>query len=220
MYKIENSIKNSYFRANFLGSENLKTKSLLAIEVVSAAFAYKMLNEIVENSWLEIVEISSGSNAKNLLIFQSNDFQKIRILKQRIEDKYGQPTRRIFEVFSPQLFDLCLVKDLHPDILPALVALVQNPIEEGLVIFEAESVCASISALQTALKTYALKTCDLRLFRQSGGMNHLFLTGTIKNCEEAAAALKQQILANYLVGHVELVANPSSKLREHFSLSK
>ncbi len=194
----------------------MKPKSLLAIEVVSTAFSYKILNEILENTWLETVEISSASNAKSAFIFQADDFQKLKTLKQRIEDKYGQPNRRILEIFSPQLFDLCLIEEAHSEILPALISLSQNPIEESFVVFETESLCAILTALQAALKTHTLKICDLKLFRQSGGMNHLFLTGSTQNCTKASAALKQLLLANYLVGHVELIATPVDKLRELF----
>ena len=194
----------------------MKSKSLLAIEVVSTALTYKVLNEISENSWLELVEISSGSNAKNLLLFQADDYQKLQTLKQRIEEKYGQPSRRILEIFSPQLYDLCLIQDIKSEILPSLSALVQNPISESLVVFESESICATLSALQMGLSAHALKICDVKLSRQNGGMNSIFLTGTALAAAAASVALQQLLFSNYLVGHTECIASPGLQLRELF----
>ena len=198
----------------------MKSKSLLAIEVISTAFAYKILNEVTENSWLEVVEISSGSNAKNILIFQADDAQKLKTLKIRVEEKYGQPSRRILEIFSPQIFDLCYLEEAHADIFPALISMVQNPVEQGLVIFETESICGIISGVDLVLKNHHLKLCDLKIVRQSGGMNHAFLTGSIAVCEAAGAALKQLLFANYLIGEVEMIANPTAQIRQLFGFAK
>ncbi len=198
----------------------MKSKSLLAVEVISTAFSYKILNEVTENAWLEVVEVSSGANAKNILIFQADDAQKLKTLKTRIEEKYGQPSRRVLEIFSPQIFDLCYIEEVHSDIFAALTSLVQNPVEQSLVVFETESICGTISGIDTVLKNHHLKLCDLKLVRQSGGMNHAFLTGSIADCVAAGAALKQLLFANYLIGEVEMIANPTAKIQQLFGFAK
>lgn len=198
----------------------MPSKSLFAVEIISAAFAYKILNEITENSWIEIVEICSGSNAKNILVFQASEFKKLKVLTERLEEKYGQPSRRILEIFSPQIFDLCLIEDVHPEVLLALSSLVQNPLEQSLVVFEAESICGSILAIDLVIKKFDLKLCDLKLMRQSGGMNHAFFTGKSESCEAAGEALKQLLFANYLIGQVEVIANPTSKVQDLFGFAK
>ncbi len=193
------------------------SKSLLAIEVISTAFSYKIINEILENSWLELIEISSASNAKNIFVFQSQDSSKMQLLKDRLDEKFGQPSRRVLEVFAPQLYDICFIPDARAEILMAMTGQLQNPVGEALVIFESQSICAVLTSMQLALQAHSLKICDLRLLRSSGGMNTLFLSGTSANCEQAAAALQQHLFSMYLVGHVEWIPNPNARLKELFS---
>ncbi len=197
----------------------MNSKSLFMIEVISTAFSYKIFNEITENSWLETVELSSGANAKNLLVFQTSDFQKLKILAQRLDEKYGQPSRRILEIFSPQIFDVALIENAHPTILLSMSALTQNAVEGSVLVFEIESICGAIRGLDLALKNHQLKLCDLRLMRQSGGMNHAFLTGTAANCQAASEAIKQLMFANYMVGQVEVIEAPTSQFKEMFGFA-
>ena len=112
------------------------------------------------------------------------------------------------------------MQEPHAEILPSFVALEQNPVAESLVVFESQSICAVLSALQLALEVYALKICDVKLARQSGGMNCVFLTGARNNCEQAGEALVQQLFSKYLIGHVEVIISPATKLREFFGFAK
>lgn len=194
----------------------MKPNSLLGIETNSTAFAYKLLDEISKNEWIEIVEVSSAANAKNFLLFQTEKLDHLKILTQKIEEKYGRASKNFVEMTEPQILDLCLIENAHPQILPALISLEQNWISEALVVVECQSICGILSTLQTALRDFDLQICDVRLMRQSGGISQVFLTGDSSKCRTASPILKQKFLAEYRPGQVECLENPSQKLREFF----
>ncbi len=192
--------------------------SVLAIETNSTAFAYKILNEISQNTWIEIVEISAAANAKNFLLFQTHDFKSLQALVQKIEEKYGRASKKFIESLEPQIIDLCLIENIDPKILPALISLEQNPAGDALIVLECQSICGILSALELALKKFSLKICDLKLMRQTGGISQAFLTGAPDMCRLASPALKQKFLAEYRPANVECLENLTPKLREFFSL--
>jgi hypothetical protein len=191
--------------------------SILAIETNSTAFAYKILNEISKNDWIEIVEISAAANAKNFLLFQTHDFKSLQILAERIEEKYSRASKKFIDSLDPQIIDLCLIENLDSKILPALISLEHHAIEESLIVLECQSICGILSALQLSLTNFALKICDLKLMRQTGGISQAFLTGATAQCRLAGPHLKQKFLAEYRPSQVECIEDLTPKLREFFS---
>ena len=194
----------------------MNPSSLLAIETNSTAFAYKLLGEMSQNEWLEVVEISSAANGKNFLLVQAESFVQLKKLLSRIEEKYGRASKKWHEISDPQILDVSLIENADPEILPAMISLVQNPVEEALLVLECPSICGILSALQSALSEFGLKICDLRLMRQSGGICQAFLTGENAKCQAASPVFRQKFLAEYRPNQVECIENLSPKLREFF----
>lgn len=114
---------------------------------------------------------------------------------------------------GPYLVDRLLIPNLHPQVIPAIVAAQPLSGLDAVGIIETFSVAAAIVAADAACKTAEIHLIEIRLGMGLGGKAYVTLTGVQHMVEAAVAGGIGAIDSGYLMRH-EVIPSPHADLNK------
>jgi len=118
------------------------------------------------------------------------------------------------EVGGEYVVDDLFLPQVHPQVLPAILALTEVDKLEALGIMETFSIAASIIAADAAAKAANIKLIEVRLAKGLGGKAYVTLTGDIADVEAAVKAGTEIVTASGLLLTQVIIPAPHEDLTE------
>jgi len=108
--------------------------------------------------------------------------------------------------------DHFIIPNLHPDIFPAISAVNIPGKLQALAVVETFSIASLIEAADAAVKSANITLIELRLAMALGGKAFVSFTGSVADCETAAAAAAQSAGAKGLLVQKVVIPQPRPEL--------
>ena len=113
------------------------------------------------------------------------------------------------------LVDELFIRNLEPQVIPALRGEARPGEWDALGIIESLSVASGIEAADAAAKASAVRVVEIRLAGGMGGKSTVKLMGRIQEVEAGMASGVQVVAGKGLLCRQVILANPHPDIREH-----
>ena len=182
----------------------MKITVLGVLEFNSVAVGIKALDEMVKAAPVEIVDAKTICPGKFLIIF-SGDVASV--------DASLTVGKEIGEGY---MVDELFIPNLHSQIIPAIIGVVDCKIWGAIAIIESFSAVASIEAADIAAKKADILINEIRLSTGMGGKSYIKMIGDIHQVEAAVEASVHLIGSKGLLCKDVIIPNPSPAIKPFF----
>lgn len=182
----------------------MKITVLGVLEFNSVAVGIKALDEIVKAAPVEIVDAKTICPGKFIIIFSGDVASVDASLTAGKEASEGYIVDELF------------IPNLHPQIIPAVVGVVDCKIWGAIAVVESFSAVASIEAADIAAKKADILINEIRLAVGMGGKSYIKMIGDIHQVEAAVDASVNLIGKKGLLCKDVIIPNPNPAIKPFF----
>ncbi len=118
------------------------------------------------------------------------------------------------ETGGAYVVDQLILTQVHPQVIPAILAITDIEELEALGVIETFSMASSIVAADKAAKIANIKLIEIRLAKGLGGKAYTTLTGEVAEVETAVAAGVEYVASNGLLVNKVIIPAPHIDLAE------
>ncbi len=176
------------------------------LEISSISRGYFTLDKLVKKAASRILEASSVSPGKFLILINGEVAD--------VEESMNEALL----IAHPYVLDSVHIPDIHPEVLPAIYAQNQFPVEESLGIVEVTTVSSGVLAADRACKESNVHLIDFRMARGIGGKSYFFITGSLDNVESGTETAQETLFEKATLVRTDIIARPHEDFLKYFNI--
>ena len=184
--------------------KSMKINVLGILEFNSVAVGIKALDGIVKAAPVEIVDAKTICPGKFMIIFSGD------VASVDASLSIGK------EIGEGYIVDELFIPNLHSQIIPAIIGVVDCKVWGAVAVIESFSAVASIEAADIAAKKANIFINGIRLAVGMGGKSYIKMIGDIHQVEAAVHAAVKLIGHKGLLCKDVIIPNPSSAIKPFF----